>query len=255
MNKLQTILLFVCCFVLCSCNDENETLDRPIEFAKLDYAIRNGESVDIPFTNGGGEYELTATNPEVLSKYYIDAKTRHLNITPSKAGKSSLIINDVKTGKHITLNFTAFDHFQMVFRIDKIDGKNINEYFKTGDEIKFSNEGVNDKSIKIFRRKKGASEEFEIVANGMFEIIRSDTNIYTMDIALHSKVNEELVSFEYLMFGEGAYIELFNRYFNYNWPQTIASSDSQPIEHCKLRLFDPYNECEIPCTLLTTTTR
>ncbi|MDE5632178.1 MAG: hypothetical protein K2I54_05140, partial [Muribaculaceae bacterium] len=64
---------------------------------------------------GGGVYELTASNPEVLGKFGIDVETIRLLINPASVGESSLVITDVLASTTVTLRvklhvlFNSFD--------------------------------------------------------------------------------------------------------------------------------------------------
>lgn len=65
---------------------------------------------------GGGVYELTASNPEVLGKCGIDVETIRLLINPASVGESSLVITDVLASTTVTLKgvkllvlFNSFD--------------------------------------------------------------------------------------------------------------------------------------------------
>ena len=73
-----------------------------------------GESAE-KCSPGGGIYELTASNPEVLGKFGIDVETIRLLINPASVGESSLVITDVLASTTVTLRvklhvlFNSFD--------------------------------------------------------------------------------------------------------------------------------------------------
>lgn len=244
VNKL--ILSFLCAISLfvasCSHNNDDEPEIYPIRFEQSSYTIRFGVGTSISFVDGGGIYELTASNPEVLGKFGIDSETHRLLINPSSVGESSLAITDILANTTVTLNFTVED-FYLSFKVDEINGKNINPYLSIDDEIRFIRDGNNTRRIKICRSNDG-----EYVADGVFEIERSETNIFTLDMALHRRPTEELEVFSYTMGGDGEYLNLFDKYFEYNWDKSIVSK-SLPVKRINMILTDSFNDCKISCSL------
>ena len=104
-------MLLTCLFITaCSDNDEPKYTDEitPITFGKRDYTVMFGKDATIPFTDGGGVYELTASNPEVLGKFSIDVETNdRLYVQPAIVGESYLTIKDIKAETTVTLHFTV----------------------------------------------------------------------------------------------------------------------------------------------------
>lgn len=109
----------------CGHNNDDEPEIYPIRFEQSSYTIRFGVGTSISFVDGGGIYELTASNPKVLGKFGIDSETHRLLINPSSVGESSLTITDILANATITLNFKVED-FYISFKVDEINGKNIN---------------------------------------------------------------------------------------------------------------------------------
>lgn len=227
-------------------NVDNEPEIFPIRFDQQDYTIRVGISTNISFVDGGGVYELTASNPDVLEKFYIDDDTQSLIVFPKSTGESSLTITDVLANATVTLKFTVED-FYLSFKVDEIEGENTNTYLSVGSEIRFIRDGDNTKRLKIYRLDHLTHKE-EYVADGVFDIEQSETNIFTLNMALHHSSTEELESFTYTMGGDGEYLNLFDRIFEYNWDKSVASK-SLPIKRIQMILTDRFNGCKITCSL------
>ena len=249
MNRLGLYFLALLqTLIICSCNNNgDEPTPEPIRFANQEYSIRLGVGTNISFVDGGGVYELSASNPEILGKYSIEVETKNLLINPAATGQSYLTIKDVIAGSLVTLNITVED-FYMSFRIDEIEGKNTNEYFDIGREIRFVRDADNTKPILIMRQNK-LDYHWLTVGEGVFDISRSETEIFSMHMALHGNHNEELVAFEYTMSGDAGYMSIFDHWFGYNWPQTIMSGRAISVERCRMILTDTFNDCKITCTL------
>lgn len=97
MNKIFNVIMLLTCLFITACSDNDEPKDTdaitPITFGQRDYTVMFGKGTTIPFTDGGGVYELTASNPEVLGKFGIDMETNNrLYIQPAKVGESYLTI-------------------------------------------------------------------------------------------------------------------------------------------------------------------
>lgn len=212
----------------------------------MDYTIRYATTARIGFVDGGGKYELTASNPDVLGDFYIDTESHFLVVNPSGIGESTLTITDVKTNTSVTLNFIVED-FYLSFRVWEIEGNNHNPYLSIGNEIRFIRDDENTRQLKIMWQNK-VSYEVKCIAYGSFDIERSETNIYTLNMALHSHSIEELETFSYTLSGDGEYLSLFERIFDYKWENSIASK-SQPIKQINMILTDPFNGCKISCLL------
>lgn len=86
--KLAFLLIMSIFAAACSENDEPEIY--PIRFGQTDYIIRVGVGTRIGFVDGGGVYELTASNPDVLGKFCIDIETKTLIVIPTAKGESTL---------------------------------------------------------------------------------------------------------------------------------------------------------------------
>lgn len=254
MNKIFNVIMLLTCLFITACSDNDEPKEPdtviPITFGKSDYTIMFGKETLIPFTNGGGIYELTASNPEVLGKFGIDMVTNsRLCIQPAKTGESSLTIKDVKTEATVILHFTVED-FYLPFVIGKIEGNNTNDFFVVGATIKFIRNDDNTKPIKI-EISRPMTFEIGTIAEGVFDITRDETNIFTMDFALHRKSDEEPVHYEYTMGGDGEYMTMFDSIFNFGWEKNVASltSKSQPVKRIEMILTDKNNGCKITCSL------
>lgn len=249
MNVNKLILSFLCaiCLFATSCsNDDNEPEIFPIRFNQQDYTIRVGIGTNISFVDGGGVYELTASNPDVLGKFYIDDDTQSLMVFPKSIGESSLIITDVLANATVTLKFTVED-FYLSFRVDEIEGENTNTYLSAGGEIRFIRDGNITRRLKIYRLNH-LTHKGEYVADGVFDIERSETNIFTLNMALHRSSTEELETFTYTMGGDGEYLNFFDKFFEYNWDKSIASK-SLPVKRIQMVLTDGFNGCKISCSL------
>lgn len=245
MNKLIIPFLFIACLFVTACNDDEPEI-RPISFEQQSYTIRLGVGASICFVDGGGVYELTASNPEVLGKFGIDIETHRLLINPVSVGESSLTITDVLANAAVTLKFTVED-FYLSFMVDVIEGVNTNPYISSGGEIRFIRDDNNTKRLKIYRLNH-LTHKGDFVADGVFDISKSETNIFTLDMALHHSSIEELETFSYTMGGDGEYLNLFDRIFEYNWDKSIASK-SQPVRRINMILTDPNNGFRITCSL------
>lgn len=254
MNRNTIILfLFTCLFITaCSDNDEPKDTDAiiPITFGKRDYAVMFGKGAVIPFTDGGGVYELTASNPEVLGKFWIDMETNNqLYIQPAKVGDSYLTIKDVKAEAIVTLHVIVED-FYLPFVIDKIEGNNQNMFFVVGAAIKFIRNGDNTKPVKI-EYSRPMTFKVETIAEGHFNITRSDTNKFVMDFSLHHSNGEDskLYDYEYILGGDGEYMTMFDHIFDFGLEKNIFSSKSQPVRRIEMTLTDKSNGCKITCSL------
>lgn len=246
VNKIVLLLLCAICLFMVSCGNDDEPKIRPICFEQQSYTIRSGVGTSISFVDGGGVYELTASNPEVLGKFGIDIETHRLLINPASVGESSLTITDVLANATVTIKFTVED-FYLSFKVDEIKGENTNTYISAGDEIRFIRDSDNTKRLKIYRLNY-LTHKGDFVADGVFDISRSETNIFTLDMAIHHSSIEELETFTYTMGGDGEYLNLFDRIFEYNWDKSIASK-SQPVRRINMILTDTSNGCKITSSL------
>jgi len=252
MNKIFNVIMLLTCLFITACSGDNEPdAITPIHFEQRDYTIMFGKGVVIPFTGGSGVYELTASNPEVLGKFGIDMETNNrLYIQPAKAGESYLTIKDVKAEATVTLHFIVED-FSLSFRIDEVDGTNTNEFFDVGREIRFIRNEDNTKPVKVIWYNNMTFRPMT-VGEGIFNISRSDTNIFSMEFSLHYKSDEEFALYEYTMGGDGEYMTMFDSIFNFGWEKNVASlsSKSQPVKRIEMILTDKNNGCKITCSLV-----
>ena len=248
LNMKKFIVPFLCIISLfiVSCGNDDEPEILPIRFDQHDYTIRLGVGASISYTNGGGVYELTASNPEVLGKFGIDLETHRLLINPASIGESTLTITDVKTNSSVTQRFVVED-FYLSFRVEEIDGKNYNPYLIVGCEIRFIRDEGNTKRLNIYNQNHVTHETYK-VAEGAFDIEKSETNIFTLNMALHHSPTEELETFNYTMGGDGEYLNFFDKIFEYNWDKSIASK-SQPVKRIEMILTSPFDGCKISCSL------
>lgn len=127
MTKLIIPFLFIACLFVVSCDSDNDPEIFPIRFGQTDYTILVGVRSPVSFVDGGGVYELTASNPDVLGKFYIDEDTQTLIVIPTAKGESTLTVTDVKTNTPVTLKFTVED-FYLSFMVMEISGDNTNPY-------------------------------------------------------------------------------------------------------------------------------
>ena len=249
MNKLLSTLMLTICLVMTACSghgDEPETIS-PMQFSKRDYTIVYRTSNGIPFRGGGDVYKLEASNPEVLGKFGIDIETNHLIINPAKTGESTLNIIDVNAGTTVTLDITVVD-FYLSFKIEDIEGTNTNEFFKTDNYIRFIRNEDNTKPVKIIFQNH-MDFKLETVAEGFFNIDRSETNIFTMTLSLQGVKSEKIETFEYTMGGDDGYMRIFNSIFGFNWNKSVDLSRSAPPIKYKMILTDNSTGCKITCLL------
>ncbi|TGY04557.1 MULTISPECIES: hypothetical protein [Muribaculaceae] len=247
LNIFTITLLFIMSLLTIACNDDDKEPEVfPIRFTHQDYTILFGTTASIDFYDGGGVYELEASNPDVLGKVTIDLENHQLKVFPASVGESSLTITDVNAHSSVTLRFTVED-FYLSFRIDEITGENANSYLTKGGEIRFIRDEENTKQVKIMRHNN-LTHQMEYVANGHFDITQSSTNIFTLDMALHSKREEELEAFSYTIGGDWECLRLFESYFGYDWGTSIASK-SLPVKQLEMTLTDTFNDCKITCTI------
>lgn len=252
MNKIFNVIMLLTCLFITACSGDNEPdAITPIHFEQRDYTIMFGKGAVIPFTGGSGVYELTASNPEVLGKFGIEmeAPDHSLYIQPAKTGESYLTIKDVKAEATVTLHFIVED-FYLSFRIDEIDGINTNEFFEVGREIRFIRDEDNTKPVKVIWYNNMTFQPM-IVGEGIFNITRSDTNIFSMEFSLHHNSDEEFALYEYTMGGDGEYMAMFDHIFDFGWEKNVASSSSrsQPVKRIEMILTDKNNGCKITCSL------
>lgn len=246
MNKLLILLAVILNFLMASCDGCDDLEGKPTKFEKNDYTIRYATTARIGFVDGGGLYELTASNPEVLGDFYIDAENRTLFVRPSSVGESTLTITDVRMNSSVTLKFTVED-FYLSFNVTEIEGDNHNPFLNVGNELRFIRDDENTRQMKIMWQDK-ISYELKCIAYGSFDIERSESNIYTLNMALHSQRIEESETFNYTMSGDSEYISIFEKYFDYEWRYSVASK-SQPVKQVRMILTDQSNGCKISCSL------
>ena len=242
--KLAFLLIVSIFTAACSENDEPEIY--PIRFGQTDYTIRVGVRSAISFVDGGGVYELTASTPDVLGKFYIDDDTQTLIVIPTAKGESNLTVTDVKTNTPVTLKFIVED-FYLSFMVAKISGDNTNPYLKERNEIRFIRDEENTKQIKIMYQDN-LTYEMKCIATGYFDIERSTTNIFTLNMMLHSHHGEEFEGFSYTLGGDGEYLSMFDKYFEYGWDNSIASR-ALPMKRIIMIMTDSFNNCKISCVL------
>ncbi len=252
MNKIFNVIMLLTCLFITACSGDNEPdAITPIHFEQRDYTIMFGKGAVIPFTGGSGVYELTASNPEVLGKFGIEmeAPNHSLYIQPAKTGESYLTIKDVKAETTVTLHFIVED-FYLSFRINEVDGTNTNEFFEVGREIRFIRNEDNTKPVKVIWYNNMTFQPM-IVGEGLFNITRSDTNIFSMEFSLHHNSDEEFALYEYTMGGDGEYMAMFDHIFDFGWEKNVASSSSrsQPVKRIEMILTDKNNGCKITCSL------
>ena len=252
MNKIFNVIMLLTCLFITACSGDNEPdAITPIHFEQRDYTIMFGKGAVIPFTGGSGVYELTASNPEVLGKFGIEMEAPHhsLYIQPGKTGESYLTIKDVKAETTVTLHFIVED-FYLSFRINEVDGTNTNEFFEVGREIRFIRNEDNTKPVKVIWYNNMTFQPM-IVGEGLFNITRSDTNIFSMEFSLHHNSDEEFALYEYTMGGDGEYMAMFDHIFDFGWEKNVASSSSrsQPVKRIEMILTDKNNGCKITCSL------
>lgn len=246
MNKLFIPFLFIVCLILTSCDSSDNLEVNPIRFGQSDYTIRYGVTSRIGFVDGSGKYELTASDPDVLGDFYIDVDNSVLIVRPSSVGESTLTVTDVITNTSETLNFTVED-FYLSFRVSKIEGNNHNLYMSVGNEIRFIRDEENTHQMKVMWQNK-VTYEVKCIAHGNFDIERSESNTFTLNMALHSQRIEELESFCYTLGGDGEYLSMFEKYFDYKWDNSIALK-SMPPKEIKMILTDSLYGCKIMCLL------
>lgn len=255
MNRNTIILFLLTCLFMTACSDNDEPKDTdaitPITFGKSDYTVMFGKGAIIPFTDGGGVYELTASNPEVLGKFGIDVETNNrLYVQPAKVGESYLTIKDVKAEAIVTLHVIVED-FYLPFVIDKIEGTNKNMFFAVGVTIKFIRNDDNTKPVKI-EYSRPVTFKVETIAKGHFNITHSDANNFVMDYSLHHSDGEDskLYDYEYILGGNSEYMAMFDHIFDFGWENNVASSPrSQPVKRIEMTLTDKSNGCKITCSL------
>lgn len=246
MKKLFIPFIFTVCLFMTACDNSDDPEVKPIQFGQLDYTIRYGVTSRIGFVNSSGKYELTASNPEVLGDFYIDVDNSVLIVRPSSVGESTLTVTDVITNFSVTLDFTVED-FYLSFRISEIEGDNHNPYLSVGNEIRFIRDEENTRQMKVMWQNK-VTYEVKCIAHGYFDIERSESNTFTLNMALHSQRIEELESFCYTLCGDGEYLSLFEKYFDYKWDDSIVSK-SMPPKEIQMVLTDSFNGCRIMCLL------
>lgn len=247
MNKLLTaIQIFIMCFLTVACSDDKEPEIYPIRFGQQDYTIRLGVGTSIFYVDGGGVYKLAASNPEVLGTFGIDIETHRLMINPAKTGESTLTITDVRANNKVELHITVED-FYCSFKVIKVEGDDQNPYIAKEDEIRFVKTSDNFRQLLILREDH-LSHQQKIVAEGDFDIERSETNIFTMKMGLHAKANEEMEVFEYTIGGSGTVINLFNHFFDFNWEESVTSKSMQ-VRDIEMTLVDADNNCKITCVM------
>lgn len=245
-NKI--ILSFLCAIYLfmVSCGNDDDPEICPIRFGQTDYTIRVGVRSSISFVDGGGVYELTASNPNVLGKYYIDDDTQTLIVIPTAKGEATLTVTDVKTNTPVSLKFTVED-FYLSFMVTEINGNNTNPYLKERNEIRFIRDEENTRQIKIMYQDN-LTYEMKCIATGHFDIERSTTNIFTLNMMFHSHHGEEFEGFSYTLGGDGEYLSMFDKYFEYGWDNSIASR-TLPMKRITMIMTDSFNNCKITCAL------
>ncbi len=255
MNKIFNVIMLLTCLFITACSNNNEPDDvAPISFEKRDYTVMYGKGAAIYFTGGSGDYELTASNPEVLGKVSIemDSPKHVLYVHPAKTGESDLTIKDEKTGSTVVLHFIVED-FYLSFRIDEIDGTNTNEFFDVGRVLRFIRNDANTKPVKVIWYSN-LSFQPVTVGEGVFNITQSDTYVFTMDLSLHKSHSDDSATYdyEYTMGGDGTYMSIFDHVFNFGWEENVASlsSRSQPEARIEMILTDKSNGCKIKCTLM-----
>lgn len=252
MNKIFNVIMLLTCLFITACSGDNEPdAVTPIHFEQRDYTIMFGKGAVIPFTGGGGVYELTASNPEVLGRFEIEmeAPDHRLYIQPAKTGESYLTIKDVRAEATVTLHFIVED-FYLPFRIDKVDGTNTNEFFEVGREIRFIRDEDNTKPVKLIWYNNMTFQPM-IVGEGLFNITRSNANIFSMEFSLHHNSDEEFALYEYTMGGDSEYMSMYDHIFDFGWEKNVASSSSrsQPVKRIEMILTDKNNGCKITCSL------
>ena len=245
-NKIVLSFLCAICIFTVSCGNDDGPEIYPIRFGQTDYTIRVGVGSSISFVDGGGVYELTASNPDVLGKFYINDDTQTLIVIPTAKGESTLTVTDVKTNTPVTLKFTVED-FYLSFMVTEISGDNTNPYLKERNEIRFIRDEENTKQIKIMYQDN-LTYEMEYIATGYFDIERSTTNIFTLNMMLHSHHGEEFEGFSYTLGGDGEYLSMFDKYFEYGWDNSIASR-ALPMKRINMIMTDSFNNCKISCVL------
>ena len=133
------------------------------------------------------------------------------------------------------------------FRVDEIDGDNTNPYLSERNEIRFVRSGENTRQVKVMWHDN-MTYGMKCIADGCFDIERSETNIFTLHMALHSHAGEELEEFIYTLGADAEYLTLFKLYFGFDWDRGIASR-SLPVRQIRMIMTDVADGCKITCTL------
>lgn len=241
MHRGLHAALLALCLSAASCDNGTgpETI-RPIRFEKTDYTIEFGRVSAIPFTGGSGHYELTASRPDILGRFTVDAAAPdRLYIRPSGTGTSALTVADTRAKETVTLKFKV-EEYTLTYSVTGIDGTNANPYIKVGSEIRFIRDDANSKPV-------GIANDGEQVADGFFDIERSDMNIFTLHMDLRPKSDEARTTFEYTIGGSGSNLSMFKSLFCFDWEESPVASAAKPAEQIRLILTDTSNGCNITC--------
>ncbi len=252
MNKLTIPFLFLFSLLMTSCNgkEEPEDIGNPIHFESSDYTIMLDKLCPITFTDGGGEYAISVGNPDVIIKAYIEQESHALILEPAKLGESSVTIMDIKHATTVTLHITV-ENFHLAFNIVDIAGTNTNSFFKLGSQFRLIKDELNSKEVTV-GLTDDKNSKFNMVGKGTFDITCSETNIFTMDFALHyvDNISSETYDYAYTLKGDDSCLQLLAYIFGFDWGDSIASSRAaQPAREQRLILTDAANGCHITCLL------
>ena len=248
MKQLKLILFALLSLLVVSCGNDgnNEPEIAPIRFAQQDYTIRMGVTSFIDYYDGGGLYELSVGNPNVLGECSIDAANHRLSVSPKGMGESTLTVKDILANSSVTLKFTV-TNFYLSFSIIEIEGANNNPCLNTDGEIRFIRNADNTKSVELFTLDHMTNKE-ALVGEGNFDMIR-DGYIYKLRMDLQSPESDSFKSFEYRLGGDAEYLTIFNLYFDFGWDKQ-PQSKSLPAKQICMIMTDESNGCQITCKML-----
>lgn len=247
INKLIFPILLIINIFITGCS-ENEPEIYPIRFNQQNYTVMLGQITYISYVDGSGVYDVEIENQDIIGNAYINTQNYSLVITPAATGKSTITVKDIKTDTTVTLNITVTD-FYLSFKVETIDGNNVNPYIDLNSEIQFVRTVEGKRLLRIVNTDDTDNQQ-KTVANGTFDMVKED-NVFILKMSLdHNVINELKLLFTYSVKGTQTVYDVFNHYFDYNWEKYSLPRSYMPMQVHIMNLTDIDNDCTISTKLL-----
>lgn len=273
MNKLFLSLFLIAGIFVTACSDDDKTEADLFSLAvKLDNngTVKMGKH-DCEITVNGEQQYIDVTLIGDFDSFTVAYGTPSWTLISSSEKRLKILVASIadapqRTGK---IEFTAYNGSKsckgsititqlattdpypdpyITFRVEEIKGTCTNPYIKADNYIRFLRNAEKERIMDI-AMPDNLSHKLRSIAKGSFDIERSETNVFTMEMELTPTSGDDTETFSYTLGGDGEYLQLLENYFGYEWGNSIALR-SQPVKEIFMILSDPDDDCTVTCRLL-----